>query len=134
MRGVSGARFPRSKLVAGLCAAGALILVLALLPSRQELVVTATAYNSLPAQTDHKPNLGAWGDKILPGMPVIAVSNDLLVAGLTRGTIVRVEGFDQEFVVLDRMHRRWSNKIDIYMGNDVQAARDFGERKLRISW
>jgi 3D (Asp-Asp-Asp) domain-containing protein len=62
------------------------------------------------------------------------VSNDLVLAGLTRGTIVRVEGFDQEFVVLDRMHRRWSNKIDIYMGNDVQAARDFGERQLRISW
>jgi 3D (Asp-Asp-Asp) domain-containing protein len=32
------------------------------------------------------------------------------------------------------MHRRLSNKIDIYMGNDVQAARDFGERQLRISW
>jgi 3D (Asp-Asp-Asp) domain-containing protein len=134
MGGISGATVPRSKLVAGLCAAGVLVLVVSLLQSRQELVVTATAYNSLAAQTDHKPNLGAWGDEILPGMPVIAVSNDLVLAGLTRGTIVRVEGFDQEFVVLDRMHRRWSNKIDIYMGNDVQAARDFGERQLRISW
>ena len=117
--------------VLALCAA---LLVLAWLQRGQELVVTATAYNSLPAQTDHKPNVGAWGDEIQPGMPVIAVSVDLIELGLDRGTRVRVEGFDEEFVVLDRMHRRWSNKIDIYMGNDVEAAQDFGERRLLIRW
>ena len=118
----------------GLFAIGAVILLFALVPRQEERVVTATAYNSLPAQTDHKPNLGAWGDEIRPGMDVIAVSHDLLEAGLERGTKVRVEGFDKEFVVMDRMNRRWKNKIDIYMGNDVKAARKFGKREVTIYW
>ena len=127
-------RTPRIALAGlGLLVCGALLF--ATLSSRkQELLVTATAYNSVPAQTDRKPNLGAWGDEIQPGMSVIAVSRDLVEAGLERGTRVHVEGFDDEFVVMDRMHRKWSNKIDIYMGNDVKAAREFGQRELLISW
>jgi 3D (Asp-Asp-Asp) domain-containing protein len=118
----------------GLFIAGAAILLFALLPNREERVVLATAYNSVPSQTDSKPHLGAWGDEIRPGMRVIAVSHDLIDAGLERGTKVHVEGFDEEFVVLDRMNRRWTNKIDIYMGADVKAARKFGKREVEISW
>jgi len=124
----------RKSLRVGLFVAGAVVLLIALQSREQELLVTATAYNSVPAQTDRKPNLGAWGDEIRPGMPVLAVSHDLIEAGLERGTKVRVEGFEMEFVVLDRMHRRWSNKVDIYMGTDEKAARAFGTRELRISW
>ena len=46
--------------------------------------VTASAYNSTRAQTDAAPNEGAWGDEITPGMKVIAVSPDLIAAGLNR--------------------------------------------------
>jgi hypothetical protein len=42
------------------------------------LRVTATAYNSLPGQTDNTPDLAAWGDRLRPGMKAIAVSRDLL--------------------------------------------------------
>jgi len=98
------------------------------------LVVTATAYNSLPAQTDAEPQLGAWGDPISPGMKVIAVSHDLLEAGLDRHTPVKIEGLPGEFVVLDKMNKRWEMRIDIYMGNDIEAARAWGKRRVEINW
>jgi 3D (Asp-Asp-Asp) domain-containing protein len=67
-------------------------------------------------------------------MRAIAVSRDLIEAGLTRGTRVRIDGLPGEYVVLDKMARRWRNKIDIYMGEDVDAARRWGVREVRIRW
>ncbi len=116
------AALSRNSLRVGLFVTVAVVLLIALRSCEQELQVTATAYNSVSAQTDTKPNLGAWGDEILPGMPVLAVSEDLVELGLERAhEDVRVEGFEEEFVVLDKMHRRWSKKIDIYMGTDVKS-------------
>ena len=91
--------------------------------------VTATAYNSHPSQTDDSPEVAAWGDRLQPGMRAIAVSRDLIPLGFVRGARVRVEGFPgRRFVVLDKMHYRWRRRIDIYMGNDIQAAREWGRR------
>jgi len=101
---------------------------------KRSLVVTATAYNSVPRQTRGNPSIAAWGDRLKPGMKAIAVSRDLLKLGLRHGTRVRIEGLSGEYVVLDKMARRWTRKIDIYMGNDVKAARRWGRRKVRISW
>ena len=98
------------------------------------LVVKATAYNSRRGQTDSTPSIAAWGDRLRPGMKVIAVSRDLLALGLRRGQRVRIEGLEGEFVVLDRMPSRWHQKIDIYMGNDVRAARNWGIREVEIRW
>jgi len=103
-------------------------------PAMTTLVVTATAYNSLPAQADHSSDVAAWGDKLEPGMKAIAVSPDLLDAGLKRGTKVQIEGLKGEYLVLDRMPDRWDNRIDIYMGEDERAARDWGVREVRIKW
>jgi 3D (Asp-Asp-Asp) domain-containing protein len=100
----------------------------------QELVVTATAYNSLPEQGTGDGTVAAWGDRLEPGMRSIAVSRDLLELGLGHGTRVRIEGLPGEYVVLDKMHRRWRRKIDVYMGTDLEAARRFGVRRVRISW
>lgn len=99
------------------------------------LEVTATAYNSVTWQTemDH-PNIAAWGDTLKPGMKTIAVSRDLLKLGLTHNTMVRIDTFPDTFYVKDKMHRRWRNKIDIYMGNDVKKARDWGRKKLQICY
>ena len=97
--------------------------------------VTATAYNSHPSQTDDTPNVAAWGDRLHPGMRAIAVSRDLIPLGFVRGARVRVEGFPgRRFVVLDKMHYRWRRRIDIYMGNDIQAAREWGRRRVRVYW
>lgn len=98
------------------------------------LLVTATAFNSLPNQGQGNPNVGAWGDRITPGTNAVAVSADLESLGLTRGTKIRIEGLRNEYVVLDRMPAKWKKRIDIYMGNDVKAARSWGRREVAIHW
>jgi len=100
----------------------------------RSLVVTATAFNSVPEQTDSDPHLAAWGDPIAPGMKVIAVSRDLISEGLEHRTPVKIEGFPGEYLVLDKMHKRWKKRIDIYMGTDLEAAQAWGERRVEISW
>ena len=67
-------------------------------------------------------------------MKVVAVSSDLVYLGLTRGTTVRIDGLRDEYVVLDRMPQKWKKRIDIYMGNDVKAARSWGRREVNIYW
>ncbi len=99
----------------------------------RELVVTATAYNSLREQTNDQPNIAAWGDRLRAGMKVIAVSRDLLDLGLTRGSVVSIQGLG-DYVVLDKMNRRWRRKIDLYMGVDKPAARRWGKREVVIRW
>jgi 3D (Asp-Asp-Asp) domain-containing protein len=67
-------------------------------------------------------------------MKAIAVSKDLQEAGLTRGMRVKIDGLSGEYVVLDRMPSQWEKRIDIYMGEDVRAARHWGKREVRIHW
>ena len=98
------------------------------------LLVTATAYNSLVDQTEDDPSIAAWGDRLEPGMNAVAVSPDLEILGLKRGTKVRIEGLPGEYLVLDRMPPKWERRIDIYMGEDVHAAKHWGRRSVRIYW
>ncbi|MGS2762750.1 3D domain-containing protein [Sinomicrobium sp. M5D2P9] len=99
------------------------------------LEVTAMAYNSVKSQTKRgAPALTAWGDKLKPGMKSIAVSRDLIKMGLDHNTEVKIEGLDGVYVVKDKMHKRWKKKIDIYMGQDVKAARQWGRRKVTITF
>jgi 3D (Asp-Asp-Asp) domain-containing protein len=130
----SGARSVRQTQSALLAAALAMSGCAVWKPAERSLVVTATAYNSLRSQTDGNPSLGAWGDRLRPGMRAVAVSHDLLALGLGRGTKLRIEGLPGEYTVLDKTARRWRKRIDIYMGVDVQAARQWGRRQVRIHW
>jgi len=100
----------------------------------QSLKVTASAYTSSVGETDSTPNLAAWGDTLKPGMKSIAVSRDLLELGLTHNQEVRIEGLDGTYRVLDKMNKRWEKKIDIYMGNDVKKARQWGKQDVVIYW
>lgn len=93
-------------------------------------VVMVTAYNAVPEQTDSSPEICAWGDKIRPG--IIAISRDLERRGLTRGKEVHIEGIGR-VVVMDRMHHRKRNQIDLYMVNHEDALA-FGTRELSVSW
>lgn len=96
--------------------------------------VTATAYNSVEAQTKKgNPALAAWGDTLEPGMKAIAISRDFLKEGLLQhNSIVKIEGLDSTYTVLDKMNKRWSRKIDIYMGLDEDAARNWGKKEVEI--
>jgi len=97
--------------------------------------VTATAYNSVNSQTKAgDPTLTAWGDTLKPGMKAIAVSRDLIDDGLTHGTEVTIDGLPGTYIVRDKMNKRWEDKIDIYMGLEVEAAKEWGKRTVTISW
>ena len=98
------------------------------------LKVTATAYNSVPGQTQGNPTVTAWGDKLVPGMKVIAVSRDLISKGLDHGTKVKIDGMPGTYRVMDKLHKRWKRRIDIYMGKDVKAAKAWGKREVTIRW
>lgn len=98
------------------------------------VTVTASAYNSTARQTSGNPNITAFGDSLKPGMKYIAVSRDLLRKGLKHNTPVVIEGFDGVYLVKDKMHFKWRNHIDIYMGEDIEAARKWGRRKVCIDF
>lgn len=100
----------------------------------KQMQVTATAYNSVAWQTDNDFSVAAWGDTLIPGMKAIAVSRDLEKQGLTHNTPVVIEGMEGIYLVKDKMHFRWRNKIDIYMGVDVSAARQWGRQKVTIKF
>nr|WP_321226001.1 hypothetical protein [uncultured Psychroserpens sp.] len=100
----------------------------------KKIKVTATAFNSLAYQTSSNPHITAFGDSLKPGLKYIAVSRDLLKNGLEHNTLVKVEGLKGTYLVKDKMNSRFRNKIDIYMGTDVKAAKKWGRRKVNISY
>jgi 3D (Asp-Asp-Asp) domain-containing protein len=103
--------------------------------SPKSLSVVATAYTSHRNQTDSTPFVAAWGNRIGPGMRIIAVSRDLIRKhGLKNGTKVRITGLPETYIVRDKMNERFCNKIDIYMGVDKRKAIRWGRRYVKLSW
>ena len=96
--------------------------------------VSASAYTLSEAETK-KGNVGlaAWGDQLEPGMKAIAVSRDLIKAGLTHQTEIRIDGLPGTYQVLDKMNKRWTDHIDILM-EDRQTAREWGRQPVTIRW
>lgn len=97
-------------------------------------MVTATAYNSLAYQTNRNPHITAFGDSLKPGLKYIAVSRDLIKRGLKHNTPVKIEGLTGVYYVKDKMHFRWKNRIDIYMGINVDSALQWGRRRVCIDY
>ncbi len=100
----------------------------------RQMTVTVTAYNSIPRQTDSTPHTSAFQEKLRPGMKVVAVSRDLERMGLTHNTRLKIEGLDGVYRVADRTNKRWTRRVDLYMGTDRKAAREWGKRRLTIEW
>jgi len=101
---------------------------------KHSLEVTATAYTSHQDQTLGDPLVAAWGDKLKPEINAIAVSRDLLDSGLNYGVMVNIKGLPGKYRVTDKMHSRWEKKIDIYMGEELEKAREWGVRTVTITW
>lgn len=87
-----------------------------------------TAYTSRVQETDNRPYITA--DKTnLKEHPTCVVANNKLKFG----TKIRIDGIGI-CEVRDRIGRsRGRHHFDIYMGDDVAGAKQFGERKLRYS-
>lgn len=97
--------------------------------------VVATAYNSVENQTNkNNPNLTAWGDLLEPGERAIAVSRDLIKMGLSYNDEVKIEGLPDIYIVKDKMNKRWTKKIDIYMGLNEKAAKNWGKQTVIIKF
>lgn len=94
-----------------------------------ELYVTATAYTSSVAETDSTPCITA------DGYNVCAANEENVIAAnfLPFGTKVKIPDLygDQEFIVHDRMNRRYSNRVDIWM-KDRGEAIQFGKKQIKI--
>ena len=103
-------------------------------PKVRRLTVTATAFNSTVAQTDRRPTESACGNRIAPGDKIVAVSRDLIQAGMTCGTEIQIKGLEGSWRVLDHMASDRKMHIDIYMGRDIKAARAWGIQQVEISW
>ncbi|MBI2024881.1 MAG: 3D domain-containing protein [Candidatus Harrisonbacteria bacterium] len=84
-----------------------------------------TAYSSTPDQTDDTPFITASGAHVRDG---IVAANFLPI-----GAVIKIpELFGEKvFVVEDRMHRRFSDRVDIWMP-DRESAKKFGIRQAEI--
>lgn len=111
----------------------AIISYLPFAPSKS-LEVTATAYTSRVSETSGDPYTAAWNNKLTPGEKSIAVSRDLLKRGLTNGVEVKIEGLPGIYTIRDKMNKRWKRRIDIYMGNDLERAREWGKQEVVLRW
>lgn len=101
-------------------------------------IVRATAYNSVPGQTDSTPFITATGTRTRPG--VVALSRDML-RQFPYGTKVTIEDLSgryssqfrgRVFIVEDTMAARKTNSLDIWMSSRGDAMR-FGARQIRIT-
>jgi len=45
-----------------------------------------------------------------------------------------IKGLKGEYLVLDKMNKRWRKKIDIYMGMNKKKAFRWGKRNVEIFW
>lgn len=102
--------------------------------------VLITAYNPLPEQTDDTPDITATGRRVREGY--VAVSRDLedrfpmgstarllVVCEITAaGDCAEDDGRLFEVEVQDRMHRRKTNQVDIFLMCEPDAL-EFGRRR-----
>lgn len=96
------------------------------------MFVYASAYNSIPNQTDSDPCTTANGYNLCE----LGVEDTIAANFLPFGTRVKIKGYegmeDKFYVVRDRMNKRYdSDHIDVWM-NSYKDARKFGRRYLKI--
>jgi 3D (Asp-Asp-Asp) domain-containing protein len=99
------------------------------------LLVTMTAYNAVPDQTDGDPTITASGAFSNP--EVVAARSRDLAEELPFGTVIRIERTSKDTpncrfsevehqigyrVIADTMHSRWTKKVDILLNEDNTVA------------
>jgi len=85
-----------------------------------------TAYNSVESQTDSSPCIGSAGN-----ICEAAKYQRVCATRLYKlGTVIWIEGIGS-CTILDRTSKKYANRIDIFMGKDIEAARQFGIKELK---
>ncbi len=97
--------------------------------ARHEFTIPITAYTSDPYQTDDTPCITASGLDVCERN----IENVVAANFLPLGTRVRIPGLygDRIFYVEDRMNKRYTYKMDIWM-KDIDEARTFGLKYATI--
>ncbi len=96
------------------------------------IVREVTAYNvGIPEQTSANPCIGASGKNLCR---MVEAGRRVCAANFVAlGTVLRIDNYG-ECVVLDRMHRRYSHRVDIAMREDeIGEAVNFGVQKLLVT-
>lgn len=93
--------------------------------AKEVRTVKATAYSSTPDQTDDSPFTMANGKRVHDG----AVAANFLPFG-AKVRFPELYG-DKVFTVEDRMHKRFSDRVDIWMGTRSEAVR-FGIQNVTM--
>lgn len=100
--------------------------------TRRTLTVQMSAYNSEVGQTDDSPFIMANGNHVHDG----AVAANIIDANgrnIPFGTLIKIPSIygDKIFIVEDRMNRRYTNNVDIWMESHADAIK-FGRRTVQI--
>ena len=92
---------------------------------KKTIYILVTAYSSSPDETDEDPLITASGTLVRPG---VAASNFLPF-----GTLIKIPSLfgNKVFRIEDRMHPRFSKRIDIWMPSK-EKAKNFGVKKVKI--
>lgn len=88
------------------------------------MVAEVSAYTSSEEETDSTPYITADGTDLREVYECVVASNDHEF-----GTKLAIENLGI-CTVHDRMNSRYTNAIDVYMGNDKQRALEFGRKEL----
>jgi 3D (Asp-Asp-Asp) domain-containing protein len=85
-----------------------------------------TAYNTTSSQTDDTPCISASNDNICGRTDVAACPRNISL-----GTQIRVG--DRDYVCLDRLHPRYTDRFDISFDKDIEGAKEFGKQYLEVT-
>ena len=97
---------------------------------------TVTAYTSRVQETDSTPCIGAWGDdlcEMFSGRSGEGQGFGICASNFYRkGTRLSINGYGT-CTVLDRMNSRYTERVDIYMGYDLEAALEWGIKRVKVT-
>jgi|AntRauTorckE6833_2_1112554.scaffolds.fasta_scaffold30872_3 3D (Asp-Asp-Asp) domain-containing protein len=92
----------------------------------ETVVATVTAYNTVPSQTVGDPCEASRKVNICGRRDVVACPRKYDL-----GTLVEIKG--KRYVCLDRTHKKYDGRFDISFDKDVQAALNWGKRRVEVT-
>ena len=105
------------------------------------VVVKVSCYNPRDVkQTGNSKGITSSGHRFELGDNIIAISPDLVKKGFKDNTVVKIQGFDEHFIIKDRMGNQTKNSIDIAISDKdlnkherKKKAIDFGVKYLTMT-